>query len=154
MSQLLWAAQGIAAHGGRTAPSAGALYPLEVYLVTPTGCEHFIPRQHRLGKVRAGDLRPELAQAALAQGFVGLAPLTLILCAVYHRSAARYGPDRGARYTLLEAGHAAQNVLLQAAVLGLAAIPVGAFDDQAVQRLLGLPPDHEPVYLLAVGRPA
>lgn len=151
--QLLWAAQGVNAHGRRTAPSAGGLYPLEVYSVEPDGCAHYDPGRHLLRKLSERDLRSELADAALAQDFIAHAPLTLVLCADFARIARRYGTGRGPRYVHIEIGHAAQNVLLQAAALGLGAVPVGAFDDQAVQRLLELPPDHEPLYLLPIGRP-
>ena len=154
IAQLLWAAQGVNAHGRRTAPSAGALYPLEVYAVTAEGVAHYDPGNHLLRWRVNGDRRSELANAALAQDFIARAPLTLALCAVYDRITVRYGPARGPRYVHIEVGHAAQNVLLQAAALGLGAVPVGAFDDRVVQELLQLPAEHEPVYLLSIGRPS
>lgn len=154
IAQLLWAAQGVNAHGRRTAPSAGALYPLEVYAVTAEDVAHYDPRNHQLRRRVAGDRRAELAGAALAQDFIARAPLTLVVCVVYARITQRYGTVRGPRYGHLEVGHAAQNVLLQAAALGLGAVPVGAFDDRGVQEVLQLPAEHEPVYLLSIGRPS
>ena len=154
LSQLLWAAQGMTAPwGGRTAPSAGALYPLEVYLVTPEGLYHYLPDGHRLETLADEDRRPALARAALGQEAVADAPAVVILTAVYARTSQKYG-DRAERYVHLEAGHAAQNVLLQAVSLGLGAVPIGAFEDRAVQEALGLPSDHEPLYLIPVGHPA
>jgi SagB-type dehydrogenase family enzyme len=154
LSQLLWAAQGLTAPwGGRTAPSAGALYPLEVYLVTPDGLCRYLPDGHRLEVLAHDDRRRALARAALGQEAVAGAPAVLIITAVYARTSQKYG-NRAGRYVHLEAGHAAQNVLLQAVSLGLGAVPVGAFDDRAVQYALGLPPDHEPLYLIPVGHPA
>ncbi len=153
IGQLLWAAQGMNRHGTRTSPSAGARYPLEIYAVLPEGVGHYDPRRHALRGHMDGDQRRSLSRAALAQEFVLQAPLTVVICAVYERVAVRYGEERGARYVILEAGHAAQNILLQATTLGLGAVPVGAFDDDEVRRLLELPDDHAPLYLLTVGRP-
>jgi SagB-type dehydrogenase family enzyme len=153
IGQLLWAAQGITAGwGGRTAPSAGALYPLEVYVVTPDHTIHYTPDGHR-GEITAdGDRRGDLMAAARDQKPVGEAPLVVAVVAVASRTAAKYG-SRAERYVDLEAGHAAQNVLLQAVALGLGAVPIGSFDDDAVAITLALPPGHEPRYLLAVGHP-
>jgi SagB-type dehydrogenase family enzyme len=154
LSQLLWAAQGLTASwGGRTAPSAGALYPLEVYLVTPEGLYHYLPDGHRIEALAHDDRRPTLARAALGQEAVADAAAVVIITGVYARTSQKYG-DRAERYVHLEAGHAAQNVLLQAVSLGLGAVPIGAFEDRAVQEALGLPPDHEPLYLIPVGHPA
>ncbi len=154
LAQLLWAAQGITADwGGRTAPSAGALYPLEVYAVTPGGLYHYLPDGHRADVLRADDLRRPLAAAALGQSAVAEAPAVLVIAAVFRRTEVKYG-ERAERYVHLEAGHAAQNVLLQAVALGLGGVPIGAFSDREVQRVLGLPADHEPLYLIPVGHPA
>lgn len=154
LAQLLWAAQGITADwGGRTAPSAGALYPLEVYAVTPGGLYHYLPDGHRADVLRADDLRRPLAAAALGQAAVAVAPAVLVIAAVFRRTEVKYG-ERAERYVHLEAGHAAQNVLLQAVALGLGGVPIGAFSDREVQRVLGLPADHEPLYLIPVGHPA
>jgi SagB-type dehydrogenase family enzyme len=154
VGQLLWAAQGITDdRGHRTAPSAGATYPLELLVVTAEGVSRYLPDVHALRPVRSGDIRGQLAQAAAGQAFVGEAPLTVVVAAVVARTAARYGP-RAERYVAMEAGHAAQNLLLQAVALGLASVPVGAFDDVAVARLAGLSADEVPLYLLPVGRSA
>jgi SagB-type dehydrogenase family enzyme len=151
--QLLWATQGVTADwGGRTAPSAGALYPLELLAATPTQVLHYLPSEHQAEITMDGDLRPDLMAAALDQAAVGQAPLVVAIAAVPARTAARYG-ERARRYVDLEAGHAAQNLLLQAVALDLAAVPIGAFDDAAVSRALALPQDHEPLYLIPVGHP-
>lgn len=154
LGQLLWAAQGITDERGfRTAPSAGALYPLEVYAVTADGIFHYEPPGHRLAQVSAGDARQALQKAALDQKAVGQAPALFVIAAVYGRTARKYGAERSPRYVHLEAGHAAQNLLLEAAALGLGAVPIGAFDDKEVQQALGLPADHEPLYLIPTGHP-
>jgi SagB-type dehydrogenase family enzyme len=153
IGQLLWAAQGITAEGGRrTAPSAGALYPLELYAVTPDGLWHYLPEDHTLALLRDEDLRGELQAAALDQDAVGAAPLVVVVTGVVERTEARYGPERAPRYVLLEAGHAAHGLLLQAVALDLGAVPIGAFIDSEVARILGLPIDEAPLYLLPVGR--
>lgn len=153
IGQLFWAAQGVTADwGGRTAPSAGALYPLELFAVTPAGVLHYLPDGHRAESTSDRDLRPDLTAAALGQEPVGRAPLVVVVVAVSERTAAKYG-DRSGRYVDLEAGHAAQNLLLQAAAVDLAAVPIGAFDDDAVARILALPRGHEARYLLPVGHP-
>ena len=154
LGQLLWAAQGITSeHGFRTAPSAGALYPLEVYLVTAEGVYSYEPGLHQLRLVKHGDARPALYEAALKQEPVLRAPAVFALAAVYARTAQKYGQERSPRYVHLEAGHAAQNLLLQATALGLGAVPIGAFHDQEVQRALSMPADHQPLYLIPVGHP-
>jgi SagB-type dehydrogenase family enzyme len=154
ISQLLWAAQGITRDwGARSAPSAGALFPLELYLVTPEGLFLYLPDGHRLARLSGHDLRSPLARAALGQDAVEGAPAVVVITAVYSRSRARYG-DRAVRFATLEAGHVAENLLLQAVALGLAALPVGAFDAGELTAVLDLPRGHEPVYLVAIGRPA
>jgi len=151
-SQLLWAAQGItSAEGLRAAPSAGARYPLELYLACEQGLFRYEPKDHSLTKVEAADLRRPLADAAYGQSFIAQAPISLIFAAVYQRTTSRYG-DRGIRYVHIDVGHAAQNVHLQAEALGLASVPVGAFDDAAVARALRLPSDQKPIYIIPIGR--
>jgi SagB-type dehydrogenase family enzyme len=153
IARLMWAAQGITdPEGHRTAPSAGALYPLELYAVTARGLFHYEPREGRVSRVGTADIRPALARAALSQDAVRKAPLVLVFAAVHARTAAKYGV-RAERYVNLEAGHAAQNVLLEATALGLGAVPVGAFDDDALARALSLPEEERPLYLVAVGHP-
>lgn len=151
ISQLLWAAQGITRHwGGRTSPSAGALFPLEAYLVLRDGFFHYIPQDHQLIRLSDQNLLGALASAALGQHCVKEAPAVILIAAVYERIERKYG-NRGERYVKVEAGHAAQNVLLQAVSLGLGAVPVGAFDDSRVQKILNLPIHHAPLYLIPVG---
>jgi SagB-type dehydrogenase family enzyme len=152
VAQLLWAAQGVTdAEGGRTAPSAGALYPLELYVVDGAGASRYLPAEHALVSVAEGDLRHALGEAAGQDAVLG-APAVFVLAGVEARTAARYG-DRAERYVQLEAGHAAQNLLLQATALGLGAVPIGAFEDAAVARALGLADGERPLYLIPVGHP-
>jgi len=154
IGQLLWAAQGITDPAGlRTAPSAGARYPLQVYVVTAAGVARYVPEGHQLLRRGSTDLRADLQRAALDQPAIGEAPLVLAICAVAERTAERYGAERAERYVAMEAGHAAQNVLLQAVSLGLGAVPIGAFDDAEVRRVLGLADGEAPLYLVPVGRP-
>lgn len=159
LAQLAWAAQGQSAPGGhRTAPSAGALYPLELFVVAgnvqglATGVYRYQPSLHRLAPLAEGDRRGELVKAAWAQLWVGQAPAIFVIAAVERRTTAKYGP-RGVRYVHMEAGHAAQNVLLQAVALGLGGTVVGAFSDGAVKDAAALPREVEPLYLIPVGRP-
>jgi SagB-type dehydrogenase family enzyme len=155
LGQLLWAAQGITSERGfRTAPSAGALYPLELYVATADGIYHYDPQHHHLLALSLDDARQRIYQAALQQEALRLAPAVFIVTAVYERTAQKYGAERSPRYVHLEAGHAAQNLLLQAAALDLGAVPIGAFHDQEIQQVLGLPADHMPLYLIPVGHPA
>ena len=158
LGQLLWAAQGLTERSGyRTAPSAGALYPLELYVLAgmvqtcPPGLYRFLPQEQALERVAGGDVRAALSRAALEQAFVAEAAAVLVICAVYERTTAKYG-QRGVRYVHLEAGHAAQNVYLQAVSLRLGTVAVGAFSDDHVKQVLGLPTQEEPLYLMPVGR--
>ncbi len=152
IAQLCWAAQGVTSErmGLRTAPSAGALYPLELYVVTAGGVDHYDPGGNTLSRHLAGDVRGHLQAAALGQSFVGDAPATFVLAGVVSRTAAKYG-SRAERYVWMEAGHTAQNILLQARALGLGAVPVGAFDDARVAEVLQLPPGCAPLYLIPIG---
>ncbi len=146
-SQLCWAAQG---QTGRykTVPSAGATYPLELFVVSADGLLHYLP-DHSLEKLSDDDLRPALCHAAWGQQFIADAAATFVLAAEFKRTTARYGP-RGQRYVYAEAGHAAQNIHLQAEALGLGSVAVGAFDDAAVAAVLSLPAHLEPVYMVIV----
>lgn len=154
VGQLLWATEGITGAGShlRAHPSAGGLHPLEVYLVTPEGIYHYQPRGHRLVLVRPGDRRQTLARAAYGQGFVAEAPCVVAITSVYARTTGKYGERGRFRYVPMDAAHAAQNTLLQAVALGLAAVPVGAFDDEAVRSALGAPAEHVPLYVIPVGK--
>lgn len=150
LSQLLWSAQGRVERGLRTAPSAGATYPLEVYLATSSGVYHYRPESHELELTLEGDVRAQLCQACLNQGWVAEAPASIVIAAVYQRTGRGYGP-RADRYVHIEVGHAAQNVHLQAVALGLGSVPVGAFLDEQVQKVLSLPEGHQAVYVIPVG---
>ena len=154
ISQLLWAAQGVTrGWGGRTAPSAGALYPLDVYAVTRGTLWHYLPEGHRVEQWDAPTTLPaELRDAAVGQPAISARPLLLVVTGTTRRSAGKYGA-RASRFVTLEAGHCAQNVLLQAVAIGLGAVPVGAFSDEAVRHRLGLPDEVTPYYLIAVGTP-
>ena len=154
LSQLLWAAQGITdTRGYRTAPSAGALYPLEIYVIAADGFSHYQPVTHELEALAAEDLRPAIWEGGLEQDALRDAPAVFLIAGVYARTAAKYG-ERAPQYVHLEAGHAAQNLLLQAVALGLGGVPIGAFYDEELQSALSLPENHVPLYLLAVGYPA
>jgi SagB-type dehydrogenase family enzyme len=150
-ANLLWACQGMNEYDRRTTPSAGALYPIEVYYLDQKRFAHYLPQVHALEILTRADLRDQLARAALSQEFIAQAPGTIVITAVYERVTIKYGTPRGIRYVDMEAGHAAQNVLLQATALGLGSVPVGAFNDEGVCKLLSLPKDHVPLYLLPVG---
>jgi SagB-type dehydrogenase family enzyme len=154
VGQLLWAAQGITdpAEGLRTAPSAGALYPLETYVATAAGFFHYQPREHRLRRLFQDDPRPRMFQAACQQDVVTAAPAIFVLAAVYARTEAKYGRD-SRLYVPLDLGHAAENLLLQAVALGLGGVPIGALETDRMRTALALPCDHRPEYLVAVGHP-
>lgn len=152
--QLLWAAQGVTdPRGFRTAPSAGALYPLEVYLILPQGWYHYRPQGHLLEQRGEDDLREGIWRAGLEQDWLRQAPAVFVITGVVSRTAAKYGA-RAERYVHLEAGHAAQNLLLQATALGLGGVSVGAFHDDQVRTILGLPDAETPLYLIPVGEPS
>ncbi|MFN3804305.1 MAG: SagB/ThcOx family dehydrogenase [Pyrobaculum sp.] len=168
LGQLLWAAYGISeiTHGLRTAPSAGAQYPLEVYVVvkeegvktgegylTP-GVYHYSPHTHSLSLIKTGDFGKELYHAALEQEWVLTAPVLIVFTAVYQRTVRRYGERGRVRYVPMDLGHAGQNVYLQATALGLGTVAVGAFYDDKVREILSLPEREVPLYIMPVGRPA
>jgi SagB-type dehydrogenase family enzyme len=155
LGQLLWAVQGINSPDGlRTAPSAGAMYPLETYVTTQEYTGHYDPHAHSIEILQRGDLRISIARAALDQDFIRQAPCSVLLSAVPGRTSARYGVKRSSRYIAFEVGHAAQNLLLQATALGLGSVPVGAFDDGQIAQLFGLPAEQEPLYIISIGLPA
>jgi len=154
ISQLLWSAQGLT-HDGyrRTAPSAGATYPLELYLVNGDGIFQHVTADHTLLLTIEGDRRRDLHDASLEQEFILEAPVTLVFTAVFARTEQRYGSARSPRYIHMEVGHAAQNVLLQAAAINLGAVPIGAFEDERVSQVMNLPADHVPLYMISIGHP-
>jgi SagB-type dehydrogenase family enzyme len=157
IGQLLWAAQGVTSPGGlRTAPSAGALYPLETYIVAgnvtglAAGVYRYLPHQHALALIIPGDRRGEVSDAALYQASIRKAPVSLVFSAVFARSTGKYG-KRGLLYVYMEQGHAAENVFLQAVSLNLGTVVIGAFDDAGVKKVLSLPPEEEPLSIMPVG---
>ncbi len=157
VSQLLWAAQGVThPKGFRAAPSAGALYPLEIFLVAGTVREleaavfKYDPVNHEMTKTRNGDARAGLCRSAYGQRSVLYAPLSLAVCAVYGRVTKKYG-KRGIRYVHMEAGHAAQNICLQAAALGLGTVVIGSFNDDGVKAILNAGSEEEPLYVIPTG---
>ncbi|MBM3309343.1 MAG: SagB/ThcOx family dehydrogenase, partial [Candidatus Altiarchaeales archaeon] len=157
VSQLLWSAQGLNREWGRTAPSAGATYPLETYVVVglvdslPAGLYHYLPLNHSLEKISDGDIREGLADCSLNQRWVEDAAVDIVFAAEYSRTTNTYG-KRGERYVHMEAGHAAQNVYLQCVSLKCGTVVVGAFDDICIKNLLSLPESQEPLYVMPVGR--
>ncbi|MFH1996588.1 MAG: SagB/ThcOx family dehydrogenase [Candidatus Omnitrophota bacterium] len=152
VSQLVWSAQGVtdSRHGYRAVPSAGALYPLEVFLVKSDGVFRYIPDRHALHRMSGANVKTDLTKACWGQSFVGQAPVAIVIGAVYERVTKRYG-QRGVRYTDIEVGHAGQNISLQAVALGLSTVMIGAFDDSAVSKVLALPKDVQPLYVIPVG---
>lgn len=158
MSQLLWSAQGITDNRGfRTAPSAGALYPLEIYVVSdkieglPAGVYKYMPSRHELQMISEGNKLAELADAALMQTWVENSSAVIIIAAVYERTTVKYG-KRGIRYVHMEVGCASQNVYLQAVSLNLGTTFIGAFDDEQVKNTLDMPDNENPLAIMPVGK--
>jgi SagB-type dehydrogenase family enzyme len=158
VSQLLWAAQGFTHPDGlRTAPSAGALYPLDIYVLAgnikglPAGIYHYQPREHMLTLIDAGDKRQNLFEAALEQSPVKDAAIVFVISAVYERTTGKYG-SRGIRYVHMEVGHAAQNIYLQAEALNLGTVFIGAFYEDEVKAVLQMSEEEIPLGLMPVGR--
>ena len=159
LGQLLFAAQGVTETrtGYRASPSAGATFPLELYAAVgdvdglSAGLYRYVPAAHELVLVNSADPRDALYGAALRQPMVRDAPVVLVITGVTARTAGRYG-ERAERYVAMEAGHASQNVYLQATALGLGTVAVGAFDDRSIARALSLPDGEDPLYLMPVGR--
>jgi len=161
LSQILWSAQGVTGGGRlRAAPSAGATYPLEIFVVIgkqsieelETGIYHYEVDSHSLSLHKPGDFRIDLARAALDEGFIAVAPVDIVICALYTRTSYRYG-RRGERYVHMEVGHVGQNIHLQAVALGLATVEVGAFDDEDVRKVLGVEEQIKPLYIMPIGKP-
>ena len=158
ISQILWSAQGIThPRGFRTVPSAGALYPLELYVVAGNikslspAIYRYKPDDHLLLKIVSGDRRSELSRAALRQSAIRKAPAVLLICAVYERTTAKYG-QRSMRYVHMEVGHVAQNACLQAIALGLNTVVIGAFQDAEVKMIANLAVEEQPLYIVPIGR--
>ncbi|MEM4035858.1 MAG: SagB/ThcOx family dehydrogenase [Fervidicoccaceae archaeon] len=168
LSQILWAAYGVSETkwGLRTAPSAGARYPLVVYAVVgrggvsrgggeslEPGSYRYDPHAHALKLIKRGDLRADLRRASLDQEWVEEAPVSLAISAIYERTTARYGSRGASRYVPMDLGHLGQNVYLQAVALGLGTVAIGAFRDEEVKRVVGMGPEEVPLYVMPVGRP-
>ena len=169
LSQILWSAQGITGtREFRAAPSAGATYPLEIYVVigkqcivasgakqdsqeSQAGIYHYEPHSHSLSLHISGDLRPYLARAAMDEEFIAKAPVDIVICALYHRTSHRYG-KRGERYVHMEVGHVGENIHLQAVAMGLSTVEVGAFNDEAVIQVLGIDQQFKPIYIMPIGK--
>lgn len=153
VSQLLWAAYGISdkKNGFRTVPSAGATYPLEIYYFVEEGFFHYFVFEHSVECILQKDLRKEVAKICLGQNFISEASIDILICAVYDRTTFYYG-ERGYRYVLMEVGHCAQNISLQAISLGLDSVCVGAFDDNRLKQFLSLLEDINPLYIVAIGK--
>lgn len=156
LMHLMWAAQGITGDGKRAAPSAGATYSLEIYAVAgkveglEPGVYRYIPEDHNLETHLSKDVRKDVAKASLNQSFIADVPLVIIIAAEYNRTTKRYG-ERGIRYVHIEVGHVGQNIYLQAESLGLGTAAIGAFHDSELSKVLVLPKEHEPLYVMPVG---
>jgi SagB-type dehydrogenase family enzyme len=157
LSQILWASYGISSPRGlRTAPSAGARYPLEIYAIIGNvegiepGVYRYIPSEHKIVRTIDKDVRKELSEAALGQNMVAVAPASVFYSAVFNRTTATYG-ERGLRYVYMDLGHSAQNIYLQVEALHLGTCAIGAFTDKMIRQVLELPANEEPLYLMPIG---
>lgn len=162
LSQILWSSQGVTDAQGRyrAVPSAGAIYPLEIFIACgensvegiDDGVYHYNPTSHSLSLHHEGEIRLELARAALNQEYIYQAPVDIVICALYERTIWGYG-SRGERYVHIEVGHVGQNIYLQATALGLATVAIGAFYDEQVRQALRLDSQYKPLYIMPVGKP-
>lgn len=164
ISQVLWAAYGVTEPsererlrgGKKTAPSAGATYPLEIYLVAgevdgiDPGIYRYLPENHSLKKKQSGDKRNKLFVAAL-QPWVKTAPASLVYSAVFERTANKYRERGRNRYVCMDLGHSAQNVYLQCTALGLGTVAVGSFNDKKLKTVIGMPEEETPLYIMPIG---
>jgi SagB-type dehydrogenase family enzyme len=152
LSQILWAAQGITdtSFGFRTAPSAGALYPLNIYIIKKDGVFRYLPDGHRMVELSREDKRASLVRASLGQASINEAPVSIIISANFAITQAKYGP-RAFRYVCMEIGHVAENIELQAVALGLGSVPLGAFWDDVIKSSLDLPENQDPLYIIPIG---
>uniref|UniRef100_A0A7C2ZPY6 SagB/ThcOx family dehydrogenase n=1 Tax=Ignisphaera aggregans TaxID=334771 RepID=A0A7C2ZPY6_9CREN len=167
LSQILWAAYGVTDPRRRllSTPSAGATFPLEIYVVISreavkvseskhleAGVYRYENMPHKLVLLFQGDFRDGLYKASLHQSWVRNAPVSIVICAVYERTSGYYG-ERGYRYVHFEVGHASQNIYLMATALGLGTVAIGAFRDDDVKQLLKLPQNTHPLYIMPIGVP-
>ncbi|MDI6774924.1 MAG: SagB/ThcOx family dehydrogenase [Verrucomicrobiota bacterium] len=155
LSQILWSAQGLSPRKrfmARNAPSAGGIYPLEVYVFDKTGIYQYLAKSHSLILVKQGDVRKSLCDSAYGQAYIAQAPVDIVLAGDVAKCAKRYG-NRAPRYIAMEAGHVGQNISLEAVALGLGAVMIGAFDDEKANEVLGLPDNLSVFYIIPVGYP-
>ncbi|MCX8022545.1 MAG: SagB/ThcOx family dehydrogenase [Syntrophorhabdaceae bacterium] len=163
ISYILWAGYGFKEGGGRTVPSAGATYPLELYLLCrmveggeigrlDPGLYVYIPELHRIKALKKGDVSRAISEASLFQMWIAEAPFSIIICCEYRRITNRYR-ERGIRYAYMEAGEVSQNISLACLLFGLGSCIVGAFDDRKVKSIMDVNPSHEPVLIIPVGYP-
>lgn len=159
LSQILWAVYGVTANDPyKSVPSAGALYPLDIWVAVgkngveglAAGVYHYIPKAHRLTQVKAGEVRDDIAMASLYQSWMAEAPVIFIITGEYERCTRKYG-EKGIPYTYIEAGHAGQNIFLQAGALGLGAGIVGAFHSDVIRQVLGISRNYDPILIMPVG---
>jgi len=159
VSQLLWSGQGITdpMDNYRAVPSAGALYPLELYLITGNvqnlseGIYRYHPSKHELAIIVFGEKRSSLSIASLRQDCVRDGAVTIAVTAVFERTRWKYG-NRSERYICMEVGHVCQNISLQAEALNLGTVVVGAFNDSSVTQVLDLPDNEIPLCLIPIGK--
>lgn len=167
LSQILWAAYGITkplpmlprAKGGfRTAPSAGATFPLEIYALVGNvkniepGVYRYVPQEHKIVRVIDMDIKSELSAAAYNQKMISVAPLCIFYSAIYSRTTQKYSNRGRERYVCMDLGHSAQNVYLQAEALHLGTCAIGAFEDGKVREVMQLPAEEEPLYIMPIGK--
>ncbi len=167
LSIILWAAQGITSkkEGLRTAPSAGATYPMEIYThvskegVTmgedgyiDSGLYHYDPLRHTITMVKPGDHREQLYRASLYQECIMSAPVHIVITGIFDRTTSRYGEHEGTKYVYMEAGHVSQNIYLMVTALKLGTVAVGAFEETRVKEILGIPNESRVLYIMPVGR--
>lgn len=153
ISQILWVSQGKKDHK-RTVPSAGATYPLEIWVILKNkGLYHYDLETHSLEFIKRDNVLNDLVKASWDQNFIKEAYLNIVISADYSRTTHRYG-ERGYRYVYIEVGHCAQNIHLQAIALGLVSVPIGAFNDHQVKEILYLPKNQAPLYIIPIGYPS
>ncbi len=161
LSYILWAAYGFKKDGGRVVASAGALYPLDIYIACgdiyvrenerlPKGLYHYLPERHELKILKTNDIRKDIARAALSQMWMAEAPCMIIITAEYERITSKYR-ERGIRYAFMEAGSVSQNIFLSSFNRGLGCGIIGAFDDNTLKAILGIKRSHEPILVMPVG---
>ena len=152
ISQILWAAQG-KKDQKRMVPSAGATYPLEIYAtLKDKGYFHYDFKNHVLKLITEENVSKKLAKESWNQKFIEEAYLNVLICADYSRTTKRYG-ERGIRYVYMEVGHCAQNIHLEAIALDLVSVPIGAFQDEGVKKVMKLPANIDPLYIIPIGYP-